>query len=156
MLECISKQLESWARCAPSGNRACSSLQPWCLLVFQLTTTWSPGVRLCCRRCGNAALGTRAGPPAVQALREKKGREKRWSWLQKGFPHHLSNTMQLQRCAGAWTHLKSSCVCVFFKPSLDFQQGQIAPGTHRSAHQKSITQYQHMAWLTNFLFCTKT
>lgn len=75
------KQLKSWARCAPSGNKACSSLQTWCLLlVFQRTTTWSPSVKLRFRRCGNAALGTpRADLSVVQGLREKKGREKRLS-----------------------------------------------------------------------------
>lgn len=119
------------------------------------TTTWSPSVKLCFRRCGNAVPGTpRADPSVVQGLREKKGREKRLSWLQKEFPHHLSNTMQLQQVLEHGLTWRAR-VC-FFKPSLDFQKSQIAPRTHRLAHQKSLTQYQQMACLTNFIFCMNT
>lgn len=144
------KQLKSWARCVLSGNKACSSLQTWCLLlIFQRTTTWSPSAKLCFRRCGNAAPGTpRADPSVVQGLREKKGREKRLSWLQKEFPHHLSNTMQLQQVLEHGLTWRAR-VC-FFKPSSDFQKSQIAPRTHRLAHQK--VKHSTNRWPVNKLY----
>lgn len=130
------QQLKGWGRCVPSGDKTCSPLQTLCLLfIFQRTTTWSRSVKPCFRRCASAVPGTpRADPSVVQGLRKKKGREKSLRRLQDEFPHHLSNTMQLQQVPEHRLTCRA-CVC-FFKPSLDFQESQIAPGTHHPAHQK--------------------
>lgn len=76
----------------------------------------------------------RADPSVVQVLRKK--REKSVKLLQEEFPHHLSNTKQLQQVPEhGLTYGAQVCVC---EPSLDFLESQRAPRTHHPAHQKSV------------------